>query len=323
MVAQRAGVSIATISRVLNGNTTKVSEATRERVLAIVADLGYRPSGAGSALRSGRSRMVALMVPEPTNAYNGAIANAVERRLRERGNILLFCNTQEDPTIQDDLLKEMRSQAVSGIIMLGAVDSDGLRECVTGGDAIVFVNRRPSYAPSGMFIGIDNYAAGQTVAAHFAERQFRHVWLIHGPLTSIATADRVAGFLEYSRKTGGPPAEIFATRQSRMAAGYETAKQRLSRDSSPDAIFCTTDELAYGVFKRCTELGLSVPRDIHLFGFDGNPLNEYLAPWLSTIRVPYESFGEAVTTVLEHYWTKGVPPEEDAIFPVRPELLMG
>jgi len=319
-VAQQAEVSIATVSRVLNGNKGKVSEATRQRVLAIVAELGYRPSGAGSALRSGRSRMVALMVPEPTNAYNGAIANAVEAKLRERGNILLFCNTQEDPEIQDDLLKEMRAQAVSGIIMLGAVDSDGLRECVVSGDPIVFVNRRPAYAPTGMFIGIDNYAAGRAVAAYFLERQFHRTWLIHGPLTSTATADRVNGFLEHLQGVDVRPSEIFATRRSRMEAGYEIAKQQLSRADRPDAVFCTTDEMAYGVFKRCTELGIGVPGDVHLFGFDGNPLNAYLAPWLSTIRVPYESFGAAVTSALEHYWTEGTPPPADAIFPVRPQL---
>jgi LacI family transcriptional regulator len=318
MVAEKAGVSIATISRVLNGNRTKVSEATRERVLSVIAELGYRPSGAGSALRSGRSRMVALMVPEPTNAYNGAIANAVERKLRERGKILLFCNTQEDPGIQDELLKEMRAQVVSGIIMLGAVESEGLRACVTGGDPIVFVNRRPAYAPPGVFVGIDNHASGRMVATHFRERGFSRTWLVHGPLTSAATAERVQGFLGHLADAGAPPpVKIFETSRSRMEAGYELASQQLSKHERPEAIFCTTDELAYGVFKRCTELGIDVPQDIHLFGFDGNPLNEYLAPWLGTIRVPYEEFGGAVTAALEHFWSEGVPPEKDAVFPVR------
>lgn len=317
-------MSIATVSRVLNGNKGKVSEATREKVLHVVADLGYRPSGAGSALRSGRSRLVALMVPEPTNAYNGAIANSVERKLRERGKILLFCNTQEDPAIQDELLKEMQAQMVSGIIMLGAVPSDGVQSCIASGEPIVFVNRRPGNAPPGVFIGIDNHAAGRAVADYFHDRGFSRIWLVHGPLTSTATAERVEGFLLRLAESGLPtaPTNLEVTR-SRMDAGYELASRKLSTDEKPDAVFCTTDELAFGFFKRCTELGIAVPRDIHIFGFDGNPLNEYLAPWLSTIRVPYEDFGGAVTSALEHFWLNGEPPAADALFPFRPIIAGG
>lgn len=317
-VAGKAGVSIATVSRVLNGTKGKMSEATRGRVLSVIKELDYRPSRVGSALRSGRSRLVALMVQDPANAYNGAIANSVERQLRERGKILLFCNTQEDPKIQDELLREMRAQLVSGVVMLGAVESEELYAYIDAGEPIVFVNRRLKRLPPGMFVGIDNYKAGQAVAELFSARQFRKAWLIHGPLASPATSARVDGFVTTMKKRNTDVSiRKLGVAISRMDAGYALATAELTASDRPDAIFCTTDEIAYGVHKRCRELGLSVPRDIHLFGFDGNPLNEYLAPWLSTIRVPYESFGSAVTEMLEYRWNNDKYPAADTILPFR------
>lgn len=315
-IAEQAGVSIATVSRVLNGNTSKVSEATAKRVMAVVDTLGYRPSRVGSALRSGRSRLVALMVPDPANAYHVAIASSVERQLRARGKILLFCNTQENAEVQDELLREMRAQLVSGIIMLGAVESDELSAQLTADEPIIFVNRRIEGLPPGRFVGIDNFKAGQVVAENFNALGYKKVWLMHGPLTSTATAARVDGFISAFDQGGEINSlGVHKLAMSRMERAYAVACEHLTVADRPDAIFCTTDEIAYGVYKRCRELNLSVPGDIRLFGFDGNPLNGYLAPWLSTIRVPYEDYGSAVVAMLDSYWTKSRYPEEDAIIP--------
>lgn len=312
-IAEQAGVSIATVSRVLNGNTSKVSEATAKRVMSVVDTFGYRPSRVGSALRSGRSRLVALMVPDPANAYHVAIASSVERQLRARNKILLFCNTQENASVQDELLREMRAQLVSGIIMLGAVESDELSAQLAAEEPIIFVNRRIEGLPPGRFVGIDNFKAGQVVAENFNALGYKKAWLMHGPLTSTATAARVDGFI--SAFGSGEDTRIHNLAMSRMEIAYSVACEHLTAEDRPDAIFCTTDEIAYGVYKRCRELNLSVPGDIRLFGFDGNPLNGYLAPWLSTIRVPYEDYGSAVVSMLDSYWTKSCYPEEDAIIP--------
>jgi len=317
-VADRAGVSIATVSRVLNGKAKKVSEETRARVLATVQELGYHPSRVGSALRSGRSRLVAVMVPDPANAYNDAIASAVEIELRLRGKVMVFCSTQEDPRIQDELLREMRAQLVSGIVMLGAVESKELSASLAADEPIVFVNRKVRQTPAGLFVGIDNRAAGRSVARSFVEKGFADAWVLHGPLTSSATRDRVEGFLEVLREQHPDHAiTTIEIPRSRMDTAYDLANRYVSRDNFPRAIFCTTDEIAYGVYKHCRDLGLSVPADIHLFGFDGNPLNDYLAPWLSTIRVPYEEFGKSVVNVLERYWQNLGPASLDVILPFR------
>lgn len=302
-VAAQAGVSIATVSRVINGKTSKVSRETQERVLEVARALRYRPSGVGSALRSGRSRLVALLVPNMTNAYHGAIARAVEHELRACGKLMVICNTYDDPQVQDELLSEMRAQLASGFILLGAVESPGLSEVISAGEPVVLVNRKLDLPTSVPFVGIDDHDAGGKVAELLLERDFKHISLVHGSLKSSATADRVNGFLEAIKRSGRRfEIEDHQVAVSRIEGGYDVALKTLRSDRHPDAVFCTTDEIAYGYFKRCRELGLRVTEDIHLFGFDGNPLNDYLAPWLSTISIPYQDFGKKIVDQLRYYW---------------------
>ena len=306
-VAARAGVSKATASRVMTGVPNKMSAATRARVLQAVETLGYRPSRAGSALRQGRSHLVALLVPDPGNAYNAAVAASVERALRAQDKVLVLGNTDEDPAVQDDLLREMRSLAVGGIVMLGAVDSPQLVECQLARIPIVFVNRRSPTRLPGPYVGIDNTHAGRTIAAHFAGRGYRDVVIFHGSFTSSATIGRVDGFREeFARlSTSGARVRLMLVTHDRKRSGYILACTTLGERPVPDAIFCTTDEIAYGAAKFCHERGLRIPADIAIFGFDGNPLNDYLAPWLSTIQVPHDAFGPAAAGILRAQWEHG------------------
>ena len=319
-VAQAARVSNATVSRVMNG-TGGFSKATAARVLTAVKQLNYHRSFAGSALRSGRNSIVALMLTDPTHAYSGAVAASIEDALRRRGKTMVLCNTNEDPARQDELLLEMRAHLACGIVMLGAVRSPGLDQALRLGEPIVFLVRRPPGGFVAPFVGIDDREAGRAIAGYFLQRGFHRCLLIHGPLSSSATADRVKGFTERyaeARMSLGA-VRTFAVAASRKEAGYALARKLLTASSRPRAIFCTTDEIAFGVARRCFELGLDLTRDLTLFGFDGNPLNEFLAPWLSTVRVPYEGFGSAVGRVFDRIWTGGAAERPDAvIFPPPP-----
>jgi LacI family transcriptional regulator len=313
-VARAASVSNATVSRVMNG-TGGFSKATAARVFAAVRKLNYRPSSAGSALRRGRNSIVALMLTDPTHAYSGAVAVSIEDALRQRGKTMVLCNTNEDPARQDELLLEMRAHLACGIVLLGAVRSPGLDKALRSGEPIVFLVRRPPGGLSAPFVGVDDRKAGREIAEYFLKRGFRRCLLIHGPLSSSATADRVSGFSERFREVrmSGEGVSTFAVAASRKEAGYALARKLLTASSRPQAIFCTTDEIAFGVARRCFELRLDLTRDITLFGFDGNPLNEYLAPWLSTVRVPYEGFGSAVGCIFDSIWAGGATEHPDAV----------
>lgn len=311
-VAQRAGVSIATVSRIVNGIAKKASPETIARVRAAIAETGYRPTGAGQALRTGHSRLVAVLAGNLANPTMAAIAASVETALRERGLTMMLCDTHERPELQDEYLLEMRAQAVRACVMLAVVDSAGLRAALAGAIPIVFVNRRCPVPGGGAFVGIDNRAAGRAIARALADAVPKgRLAIAHGPLSSSATADRVDGFKRALAELRRP----LSARDVATAAGLDhleighAAASRLIEGGAPAGVFCTSDLIAYGVHRRLREAKLSVPRDVRLVGFDDNPLNDWIAPWLSSVRVPYRGYGAAIAEALDGLRAGAAPGE--------------
>lgn len=318
-VAARAGVSIATVSRVLNGINTKAGAETQVRVREAAEALGYRPAHAGRSLRLRQTRLVALLIPDIANAFYSAIARSIETALRRQDHTMILCNTGEDPALQDFYLREMQAYHVRGVALLGAVESNGLTSALTSGLPIAFVNRKPPRG-GGVFVGIDNAAAGRAVAQHFLTQGFRRCGVIHGPLHSSASRERFEGFMARLQEAGCAPEPIHVHDGGlSMEGGYRAAAEMLAADP-PRAIFCGNDLVAYGLFRRCRENGLRVPQDIAIFGFDDNPMNDWTAPWLSTVHIPYDAFGAAVTEALCRLWDGTGAVRQAALLPFSIKL---
>lgn len=298
-VANGAGVSTATVSRVLNGVKNKASAATRARVLQTVGELEYRPVRVGRALSMMQSPTVALLTPDTNNAFYASIADAVQTALNSTGKAMILCNTREQPALQDAYIEEMRSHLVSGIALLGAVPSPGLEHALADDIPFVFVNRRSPFPGANGFVGINNYAAGGDIARYFIGRGYNRLAAIRGPMTSSASRDRFEGFRDVLDAAGMTLApDYICDSDLTIQSGYRQAAKLLVGRHRPRAIFCGNDPVAYGVYRLCGELGLRVPDDIALFGFDDNPLNEWLAPWLSTVHVPAVELGQRVAELL-------------------------
>ncbi len=309
-VAKQAGVSIATVSRIMNGIVNKSSPATQERVKAAVEALGYRPVTHGQSLRRGESRVVSIHAVNLANPTMAAIAASAETALRMAGLTMVLCDTHDQPDLQDTTLLDMRAHLVRGYVLLGSIDSAQLGQFQDHGEALLYVNRRPqgSNSTPDDFVGIDNKAAGAAVAAYFQKRGLHHCGLIHGALHSPATADRVDGYSNTLSDLGQAlkPRHIFAGQGlNHLQIGYDGIKQMLEQGALPDALFCSSDLIAYGAHRSLSELGVQVPRDIVLMGFDDNPLNDWIAPWLNSVSVPYPKFGQAIVKGLEAIWTQG------------------
>jgi LacI family transcriptional regulator len=245
------------------------------------------------------------LIPDTSNAFYGAIAASVEKALRDEGLTMILCNTNEDPDAQDEYLWEMRAHMVRGIALFGAVPSPALKDFVADGHPIVFVNRKPPKGLDGCFVGIDNRRAGMDVARHFLDHGYTPCGVIHGPLSSSASAERYRGFLSALRAAvaGIGAAACFAGDLT-LEAGHRGAAALLDHNPDLRAIFCGNDLMAYGAYRLCHEIGRRVPQDVALFGFDDNPLNQWVAPWLSTVRVPYEAFGPAVRRLFDQLWAE-------------------
>ena len=172
-VAARAGVSIATVSRVVNGVANKAGPDTAERVWAAVRALGYRPLSVGRALRQRQSRLVALIAANLANPAMAAIAASAEAALRHAGLVMVLCDNHDRPDLQDEYLLEMRAQLARATVLLGAVASPQLKAMTAAGEALLFVNRRNPAARDAPFVGIDNRRAGADVADFMLARGHR------------------------------------------------------------------------------------------------------------------------------------------------------
>lgn len=305
-VARRAGVSIATVSRIMNGVAKKASAETVEKVRRAVAELGYRPVSVGRALRTRESRLVALLAANLGNPTMAAIAASAETALREAGYVMVLCDTHDRADLQDEYLLEMRAQLVRGVVLLGAVPSPQLEVALAGGDLVLFVNRRSPVPGAAAFVGIDNRRAGREVAEYFLSRGIRDVAAIHGRLSSSATAERLAGFLDAMKEAGEPVAAHRVQTGAgldHLALGYEAMLRILNVGPLPRGLFCLSDLIAYGAHKALQGAAVAVPGDVALVGFDDNPLNDWLAPWLSSVRVPYDAFGSSIVRGLQDIWS--------------------
>jgi LacI family transcriptional regulator len=295
-VAERAGVSIATVSRVMNGVANKASPETIARVRQAVAALDYRPASAGRALRQRTSRLVAVLAANLANPAMAAIAASAEAALREHGLVMVLCDTHDRPELQDEYLREMLAQQARAIVLLGAVESAMLGKVQEAQTPLVFVNRRAPAGVAGAFVGIDNRRAGEEVAEFALARSCRAAALIHAPVSSSATRDRVAGILAgFAGTPAVLPAEavLSPAAADHLMIGLEGGRRLIAAGRPLDLLLCTSDLIAHGAARAWREEPGAGPAP-RMIGFDDSPMNEWLAPGLSSVRIPYEAFGQAI-----------------------------
>ena len=301
-VAAAAGVSIATVSRIVNGETRRASAETVERVRKAIAVVGYQPNHAGRTLRRRESRLVAMLAPNLDNPVMAAIAASTEAALRTAGYVMILCDTHDQPDLQDEYLNAMRSQVVRGYIMVASVPSAVLKDFVADGAPMVFVNRRPPFG-RGAFVVIDNIKAGADAADMLWSGGLRRCGVLAPAQGSSVTQDRVKGFCSRLRALGAKEIlEAEAPGRSHLDIGYEAAQRLVTSDGWPDGLMCVSDQIAYGAYRLARERNILIPERCMLVGIDGNPLNRWIAPWLRSIQVKYEDFGQPIVELLDHVW---------------------
>lgn len=308
-VASRAGVSIATVSRILNDGPNRASAATVARVRHAASDLGYRPSQAGRALRTRQSRMVAVLASNLANPTMAALASALERALRREGLGIVLADSHDQPDLQDEHLRELQSHQPIAIALLGAVRSPFLTELRGTAMPLLFVNRPCPDAPDAAYVGVDNVAAGAEVAMRLIDAGAVPMGLIQGTRTSSATVARVDGFLATAAARGRPVAGdacITSEAADHLEVGYAGMATLLKSQPATNAVFCTSDLVAFGAHRLLEESNMA--GRVALVGFDDNPLNPWVAPWLSSVSVPYAAVGAAVAALSSDI-ARGRPPE--------------
>ncbi|MFG1989366.1 LacI family DNA-binding transcriptional regulator [Actinoplanes sp. NPDC048988] len=280
-VAARAGVSIKTVSNVVNGYV-HVAPATRARVQAAIEALGYVPNMAARQLRSGRSGVIALAVPELQSPYFAEIAGLIVQAAEQRSWTVLIDQTDGHAERERNLVAGLRRHAIDGLIF-SPLALAGEELAVESGTPMVLLGERVWHGPAD-HVAIDNTAAAADATRHLrslGRRRIAAIGVQDSP-SAVTSHQRLAGYRSVLAEAGlesvETPVESF-----HRADGAAAMARLLDEGEPPDAVFCFNDLLALGAIRTLLERGLSVPGDVAVIGFDDIEDGRFSTPTLSTI----------------------------------------
>jgi LacI family transcriptional regulator len=299
-VARKAGVSIKTVSRVVN-DQGEISEATRQRVLAVIEKLGYRPSRVARALVTHQTHTIGLVVGDITNPFFPQIARGVIDAAQAKGYNVFLCNTDGDPQQELSLLESLADHGVDGIVIYPSYDSDdNLNAFVKYYRPLVIVNHCFEH-PAASQIMVDNRRGAKLAVDYLVSKGHTAIGMLTGVRDpSFDKVRRIHGFREALVAQGLPITDEWIVPGSAptFECGYETARQLLTQHPQVTAIFAYNDLLALGAIQACHELGHCIPDDCAIVGFDDIMWAAKATPPLTTIHTDKYDLGQQASTRL-------------------------
>lgn len=292
-VARAAGVSVATVSRALNG-VDKVLPETRQRILEIAKELRFTPSGAARSLITRKTETIGALLPDLHGEYFSEFIRGIDQAARARGLHLLVSSSHDDADEAAAALRAMNGRVDGLLVMSPHADADFLSRNLPSTLPVVMVNTHVDLPGHTAFV-VDNFGGARTMTRHLAAAGRKRIAFIGGPEGNHESQERLRGY----RAGLNPNAREFVfqgdfTEESGWSAGRRIAQSK----PRPDAVFAANDMMAIGCLAALREAGLRVPEDVALAGFDDIPIARYVAPSLTTIRVPIAALGTAALDAL-------------------------
>lgn len=302
-VAALAGVAVGTVSNVLN-RPEKVAPATRERVQLVMDHLGFVPNRGAAALRSGRSRMIGLLVPDFTNPFFMDLARGAVDAADARGFVVTLCNSDGQPSREQRYLDVLQEQRVAGVLItpVGRPPA-ALHTFRARGTEVVLLDIR---SPTDAFcsVSVDDVHGGFLATQHLIDGGARAIALVNGPRSQRQCADRRRGVRAAVKYAGDVEVIEFDLDTMSIAAGAKVVSSLLEIPRL-DAIFCTNDLLAVGVYRGLTTHGVRVPDDVSLMGYDDIDIAGEMPTPLTSIKQPTYQLGRTAADRLLEEITDG------------------
>lgn len=296
-VAERAGVSVGTVSNVLN-NPDKVASATSERVLAAIEDLGFVRNDAARQLRAGHSRTIGMIVLDVRNPFFTDVARGAESTAADAHLSVLLANSDERPAREAAYLDLFEEQRVRGILISPVGDViPRLEQLRSRGIPSVLVDRL-ARTEGFSSVSVDDEAGGALALTHLADAGRRRVVFVGGPFALDQVRDREAGARRVARERG-VRLDVVETLNLSAAEGVQAGRMLATGEERPDAVFAANDVVALGVLQGLIQNGMRVPEDIALVGYDDIDFAASASVPITSIRQPREQIGtEAVELLL-------------------------
>lgn len=289
-VAKQANVSVATVSRALNGHEN-VADVVRKRVIDVANELRYSPHHAARSLSSRRTHTIGVALPDLHGEFFSELMRGIDQVARERGLHLLVSSYHGHPEEQGAALRAMRGR-VDGLLVMSpyVANTDFLTQNLTPTLPAVLIN---TYLPGGdhASLSIDNYGGARTMMRHLVDTGHRRIAFIAGPESNFDAHERLRGYAD-ALAEALPDAQTWVVQGDfDEASGHRAGRELLGADVRPDAVFAANDMMALGCLFAFNQVGLQLPRDIALVGFDDIPLARYVHPALTTMRVNIAELG--------------------------------
>jgi DNA-binding LacI/PurR family transcriptional regulator len=314
-VAQAADVSTATVSHVIN-RTRYVSDEVQQRVLQAMERLNYQPNAVARGLRTKRTHLLALVIPDITNPFFTDLARGFQDAADQSGYVVVVCNT--DRALEHELrfLDILRQQRVDGLVLNPTmVTAEDLKRLLKAQVVVVLIGSQID-DPEFDLVMVDNIRAGADAAQHLIDLGHRRIGLICGPRTTSSGLQRYKGYCQAFERNDLPVLEEWVVEgHFTQEGGYACMQRILSQRPLPTAVFAASDVMALGAKMAIEDAGLCIPEDMSLVGFDDIPKVTWVSPKLSTIAQPrYQMGWEAARLLIDRI--------EQNISPTRRKVVM-
>lgn len=297
-VAKKAGVSVATVSRVLN-HPDAVAPDTKEHILSVMESLDYKPNWMARGLKLNRTGVIALLIPEITDLGYMEIAKGVEDVAHQKSYHIMLCSTEDDRTKEKGHIENFIDRRVDGIILVSTHLKKGDLVQIRKQDIpLVLIGKNDELAEENL-VYTDYRAAAAEATRHMIEIGYKRIGVIYGNRPMLENSDKLEGFRKTMDEEGlSIPAEYCLSEENSLEGGYLAASRLLNLAERPEAIFVTSDIMAIGAMEKIKQLGLSIPRDIAVVGFDNLKISGYLEPKLTTVAKPMYRMGLVAARLL-------------------------
>lgn len=312
-VAKDANVSVATVSRALNGHGN-VADAVRKRVMQVANQLRYSPHHAARSLSSRRTQTIGVVLPDLYGEFFSELMRGIDQVARERGFHLLVSSYHGNPQEQGNALRAMRGR-VDGLLVMspyvGSSDDPGVLDDNLGPtmpSVLMNSDRAASDRPA---INVDNHGGARAMMRHLIDAGHRRIAFIAGPEDNFDARERLRGYQDAIARDLPDASPWVLPGDFDEASGHRAGSVLLASAARPDAVFAANDMMALGCLFALNQAGLQVPRDIAIAGFDDIPLARYVHPSLTTMRVDIAGLGgRALRMLLDALIADPAPPPD-------------
>lgn len=317
-VARHAGVSIRTVSRVIN-KRPDVAASTRQRVQDVIDALGYRPNTLARSMITGQTMSIGIVLPDIANPFFGRAIRGCEDFLNEAGYSILLCNTDEDLKKEQEYLALLLDRRVDGVIIWGSRGECDILEAVLGVELPVVTVDCHAFCGNVVNINVQNHEGARMATHHLIEVGHTQIGFLAGPATRLTAKRRLSGYQQAMADAALTPlvAPLVGEAVPSVLQGYEGAKQLLSVADRPTALFTYNDLMAAGALLAARYLDLRVPDDVAIVGFDDILMSAMMDPPLSTIRIPQYELGRLTGEKVLSLLTGASSSPETIDFPVE------